>query len=120
MSKVIILNLQSLMRTTNGDTGPTPLNWGNAEKLAVDINVTGSQGTSPTLDIFVDRLGADGVTYFPMYDSTVLAPGQYPRSTSIGPGCTNAQEIAQYGRVRWVIGGSVGQGVQFTVSIQGE
>jgi hypothetical protein len=120
MSKTIILNLPVLMRTANGDTGPTPLNWGNAEKLAVDIGVTGSQGTSPTLQVFVDRLGSDGSSYFAVYDSTALAPGSYPRSTSIGPGCTNPQEIAQYGRVRWVIGGSATPGVQFTVSIQGE
>ncbi len=118
MSKTIILNQVASMKTSNSDTGL--ISWGNAEKIAVDINVTGQQGTSPTLQILVDRLGADGVTYFAIWDSTALAPSGYPKSVSIGPGCTIGQEIGTSGRVRWVIGGSATPGVQFALSIQGE
>lgn len=106
------------MKTANGNTGN--ISWGNAQTIALDINVTGQQGTSPTLQILLDRLGADGVTYFNIYDSTALAPGSYPKSASIGPGCTFAQELGSSGQVRWVIGGSASPGVQFSLSLQGE
>jgi hypothetical protein len=118
IGKAFILNRQSVTTNTNGDIGN--LSWGNAEHLALDINVTLSQGTSPTLQILVDRLGADGTNYFNIYDSTALAPGSYPKSASIGPGCTFPQEIGSSGRVRWVIGGSSNPAVQFGLSLQGE
>ena len=118
MSKTIILNQASSIKTSNGDTGN--ISWGNNSIIAVDINVTGQQGTSPTLQILVDRQGADGVLYFAMYDSTALPPSSYPKSVSIGPGCSFPQELAASGRVRWVIGGSASPGVQFSLSIQGE
>jgi hypothetical protein len=118
MSKAIILNQAASMKTAAGDTGP--ISWGNASQIALDINVTGQQGTSPTLQILLDRLGADGVTYFPIYDSTALPPGSYPKSASIGPGCTFAQELGLSGRVRWNIGGSASPGIQFSLSLQGE
>lgn len=118
MSKVVLYNLPILMRTTSNNSGL--LSWGNAATIALDINVTGNQGTSPTLDVFLDRLGVDGVTYFNIWDSLVLAPGSFPKSVSIGPGCTIAQELGSSGQVRWVIGGSSSPGIQFSVSIQGE
>lgn len=118
MSKTIILNQASALKTANGDTGT--ISWKSCSTLAVDINVTGSQGTNPTLQILVDRLGADGVTFFPMWDSTALAPGSYPKSVSIGPGCSYAEEICASGRIRWVIGGTSTPGVTFSLSVQGE
>ena len=123
MSKVILLNQAAAMKTTNSDTGNIP--WGNASTIAVDVNVTNQQGTSPTLQILVDRLGADGVTYFNMYDSGAVSVSTASTTAvvikqSIGPGCTKTEEIGISGRVRWVIGGSATPGALFSISILGE
>lgn len=80
----------------------------------------------PTLQILVDRLGADGSTYFNMYDSGAVSVSSASSGSpvvikrSIGPGCTTTEEIAASGRVRWGIGGSATPGAQFSLSIQGE
>ena len=123
MSKTTILNQASAMKTANGDTGN--ISWGNCSTIAVDVNCTNQQGTSPTLEIFVDRLGADGVTYFNMYDSGAVSVSGASTTAvqirrSVGPGCATGEEIGSSGRVRWVIGGSSTPGAQFSLSIQGE
>jgi hypothetical protein len=123
MSKVVLLNQPAAMKTSSSDTGNIP--WGNASTIAVDVIVTNQQGTSPTLQILVDRLGADGVTYFNMYDSTAISVSTASSTNvvikqSIGPGCTKTEEIGSSGRVRWVIGGSASPGALFAISIQGE
>lgn len=123
MSKVVLLNQAAAMKTSNSDTGN--VSWGNASTIAVDVIVTNQQGTSPTLQILVDRLGADGVTYFNMYDSGAISVSTASATNvvikqSIGPGCTKTEEIGSSGRVRWVIGGSATPGALFAVSIQGE
>ena len=123
MSKAILLNQAAAMKTANGDTGN--ISWGNASTIAVDVIVTNQQGTSPTLQILVDRLGADGVTYFNMYDSGAISVSTASTTPvvikrSIGPGCTTTEEIGSSGRGRWVIGGSASPGALFGISIQGE
>lgn len=123
MSKTTILNQASAMKTSNSDTGN--ISWGNCSTIAVDVNCTNQQGTSPTLEIFVDRLGADGVTYFNMYDSGAVSVSGASTTAvqirrSVGPGCATGEEIGSSGRVRWVIGGSSTPGAQFSLSIQGE
>lgn len=125
MSKVVLLNQIAAMKTANGDTGPTPISWGNCSTIAVDVIATNQQGTSPTLQILVDRLGADGVTYFNMYDSGAISVNTASTTPviikqSIGPGCTKTEEIGASGRVQWKIGGSATPGALFAVSIQGE
>lgn len=124
MSKAVLYNQSFATQTSNSDTGN--ISWGNSSTIAVDVNVTGHQGTSPTLEIFVDRLGADGVTYFNMWDSTATSVSSASSGSpvvikrSIGPGCSTTEEIAASGRVRWVIGGSSTPGCPFSISVQGE
>jgi hypothetical protein len=125
MSKVILLNQAALMHTSAPPPDTGNISWGNASTIAVDVNVTNQQGTSPTLQILVDRLGADGVTYFNMYDSGAISVSTASTTPvvikqSIGPGCTKTEEIGSSGRVRWVIGGGSTPGALFTLSIQGE
>jgi hypothetical protein len=122
MSKTVLLNQAAAMHTTNDNT---VVSWGNCSTIAVDVVVTNQQGTSPTLQILVDRLMADGVTYANMYDSTAISVSTASSTNvfikqSIGPGCTKTEEIAASGRVRWVIGGSATPGALFAISIQGE
>jgi hypothetical protein len=123
MSKTVLLNQAAAMKTANGDTGN--VSWGNCSTIAVDVVVTNQQGTSPTLQILVDRLMADGVTYANMYASSATSVSTASSTNvfiirSIGPGCTTTEEIAASGRVRWVIGGSATPGALFALSIQGE
>src|SRR4051794_32111283 len=104
MSKVVLLNQAALMKTANGDTGN--ISWGNASTIAVDVIVTNQQGTSPTLQIVVERLGADGVTYFNLYNSGAISVSSASTTNvvikqSIGPGCATAEEIGSSGCVRW-------------------
>jgi hypothetical protein len=123
MSKTVVLNQTSAMHTSNGNTGQ--ISWGNCSTIAVDVNCNNQQGTSPTLEIFVDRLGADGSTYFNMYDSGAVSVSTASTTAvqikrSIGPGCATTEEITASGRIRWQIGGSSTPGAQFSISIQGE
>jgi hypothetical protein len=125
MSKIVLLNQAAAMHTSSPPNDTGNISWGNCEKIAVDVLVTNQQGTSPTLQILVDRLGADGVSYFNMYDSTAISVSGASGTNvvikqSIGPGCTKTEEICASGRVRWVIGGSSTPGALFSLSIQGE
>ncbi len=97
-----VLNLASQAYTASGNSGQ--VQTGPLYTLAVDVNVTAASGTSPTLALFVDRLGADG-NWYPIWSPTALtAAGQL--STSIGPGCAVAEVPTNNIRLRWVLGGT--------------
>lgn len=112
------------MQTINGDTGNQ--SWSDMSTLAIDIDITDKQGTSPTVQFFLDRLGADGTTNFNIWASSVQSvSGASPGtpiliSTSAGPGCIINQEIGSSGRLRWMIGGTATPGAKFSVSIIGK
>ena len=109
-----ILNLPSTVTTTSGETDQ--LQTGLLYTLAVDVNVSAASGTSPTLTLFLDRLGADGVWY-PIWSPTaVTAVGQL--STSIGPGCVVAEVPTNNIRLRWTLGGTT-PSFTFSASIIG-
>ncbi len=89
-----------------------PFTVGPFAELAVDINITVKTGTSPTIQFFIDRLGADGVAYN-LYSSAVIsAIGQ--TSTSIGSGFVINQSLGSTIQIRWVTGGT---SPSFTTSI---
>lgn len=97
-----ILDLASTAYTASGNSGP--LQTGPLYTLAVDVNVTATSGTSPTLTLFLDRLGADG-NWYPIWSPTaVTAAGVV--STSVGPGCATAEVPTNNIRLRWVLGGT--------------
>jgi hypothetical protein len=125
-SAKILVNQPAAMQTANGDTGVTPIDWSSYKTLALDVRCTNKQGTSPTLDIFIDRLAADGVSYMNIYDSTVKSVSAATSIApvdiigSIGQGCNTNAEIGSSGRVRWVIGGSATPGAFFNISLIGK
>ena len=85
--------------------------------LAVDVNVTSISGTlTPTLDLFVERQGADGVWYAAWASSGITTDGQ--TSTSIGPGCTTVAVLTAVARFRWSMTGTA-PSFTFSVSIEG-
>jgi hypothetical protein len=85
--------------------------------IAIDINVTAQSGTSPTVQFFVDRKGADG-NYYQIWSSSVLS-STGTVSTTIGPKCTVKEVLGLTCRLRWTIGGSGGPSSTFSISIQG-
>jgi hypothetical protein len=123
MSATTLLNQASAMHTTADNTGDISVS--NVTEIALDVNCTNKQGTSPTLQIIVYRKDAVG-NYIQIWDSTAIsvssatsgAPVQIARS--IGPGCTTTEELGATIRVNWVIGGSSTPGAQFSISIQGK
>ena len=85
----------------NGNSGS--LNVGNYNEMAADANITAVSGSTPTLQLFIDREGADGVWYPIWQSSTLTSTTQV--STSIGPGTNIAQFFGSTIRWRWVVGG---------------
>lgn len=123
MSATTLLNQASAMQTSNGNT--SDIDVSNYTEIAVDVNCTGKQGTSPTLQIIVYRKDALG-NYFPIWDSTAISVSSASSgspvqiSKSIGPGCTVSEELGSKIRLNWNIGGSATPGAQFSVSIIGK
>jgi len=123
MSAATLLNQASVMQTAAGNT--TDIDVSNYTEIAVDVNCTNKQGTSPTLQIIIYRKDALG-NYVSIWDSTAISvsgatsgsPVQI--SKSIGPGCTVTEELGSKIRLNWLIGGSATPGAQFTASIIGK
>lgn len=123
-SATVLYSLDAQMQTTTpNDSGN--ISWSNCKTLAIDINITDRQGTSPTVTFTAYRLGADGVTYFPMWtigpiDVSGANTTPVLESVSIGPGCTYPLEIGDSGKIGWTIGGSSTPGAKFSISAIGK
>jgi hypothetical protein len=119
MSATVLLNQASVMQTTNGNT--SDIIWSGYTELAVDALVTNQQGTSPTLQLLLDRKDAAN-NYEPIWQSSVTSVStasttNVPISSSIGVGLSIAQSFAATGRIRWIIGGSATPGATFNISL---
>lgn len=110
-----LLNQASAAQTTGGVSAP--LITEAFTSIAVDVNVSAVSGSgSPTLDLFVERLGADENWYAVWSPSGVTGIGV--SSTSIGPGCTIGAVLTGTLRFRWAITGST-PSFTFSASIVG-
>ena len=93
---------------------------GNYAEIAADINGTSKQGTSPTIQFFIDRLGVDGI-YYPLWASATQSTTPFTGcSTSIGAGLAISQSFGGTVQFRWVIGGSSSPGYVYSVSLIGK
>lgn len=117
MSATTVYTHPSQMETSNGNSGDISVS--GYTEIAVDVNVSAKQGTSPTLQIIIYRKDAFG-NYFSIWDSTAQSVNSPPVqiSKSIGPGCVVTEELGSTIRMNWNIGGSATPGAQFTASIQ--
>ena len=80
------------------------LTVGNYKELALDVNISAITGTSPTYQILVDRLGADGI-YYNIYTGTaVTAVGVV--SISLGVGASTNVAFGNAIRIMEVVGGT--------------
>lgn len=115
MSAQTVYTQASQLITASSNSGA--LSVGNFAELAVDINITSKQGTSPTIQFFIDRLGVDGV-YYNIWSSSVISTTPTPISQSIGAGLSQASSFGGTIQFRWLIGGSSTPGFTYSVSIQ--
>jgi hypothetical protein len=101
----------SAARTTSGDTG-TLDGWGAAKSLRVQLDVTAFAGTSPTLDVVVEDT-IDGTNW--------NAVATFAQKTAAGREVVNFSGLfSDKLRVRWTIGGSLGQSFTFSVDCYSE
>jgi hypothetical protein len=112
-----VASSSATLRTANGNTGDLVV--GPFTELAIDINLTSNQGTSPTIQFLVDRKGADG-TYYAIYTGSTVSSAPNTQIISIGAGCTTNASFGSVARLRWVIGGSSTPGYTFSYSIIGK
>lgn len=88
-------------------------------EISIDITTSAQAGTSPTIQFFWERKGADGI-YYPLWQSAILTAAANPLSTSIGPGMAYPQSLGSVGHLRWVVGGSSSPTWTFTPNIFGK
>jgi hypothetical protein len=114
---VVLYQATALNLGPGGNT--VDLTVGPFSELVVDIRTTTNQGTTPTIQFFIDRKGADG-QYYNIWSSSSISSAASSISTSIGAGCTVAQGFGSVVQFRWVIGGTATPGWNFTASIIGK
>lgn len=103
-SCVAVYTLASV--ATSGTTQNSgDLTVGAYTELSIDINTTAQSGTSPTVQYFWERKGADGI-YYVLWQSSSLTSAANTISTSVGVGMAYNQSLGLTGRLRWVVGGS--------------
>jgi hypothetical protein len=96
----------SLARTANGNSGPLD-GYDDAESLRVQLEVTASAGTTPTLNVLVED-SLDGVTW-----NTI---GTFTQKITTAREVINVSApFSDIVRVSWTIGGSAGQSFTFSV-----
>jgi hypothetical protein len=115
MSAATVYTQAATLITASSNSGP--LSVGNYVELALDVNLTTKQGTSPTIQFFIDRLGVDGI-YYNVWSSSVISTTPTTVSQSIGAGLTLASAFGGTIQFRWSIGGSSTPGYTYSVSLQ--
>lgn len=116
-AQTVYTQASTLITSSTSPANSGPLTVGNFAELAVDINITSNQGSSPTIQYFVDRFGVDGIWY-PIWQSPVVAASTDQISASIGAGLDFAESFGGTIRFRWSIGGSSTPGFTYSVSLQ--
>lgn len=113
---VVVLNRASAAVTANGNSSTLDVN--SVSSLGVGINITATSGSStPTIDFYLDSLGADSVWY-PVW-STAIQTAIGSIFASIGKGMQHSVEFGSSIRLRWVVSGS-SPSFTFSASIIGK
>jgi hypothetical protein len=114
--------LFSATQTAQGSGNSGDLTVGPYTAIGIDVNLTASAGTNPTIQFFWDRKGiADGI-YYPLWQSDLiqgLPANPTALSTSIGAGMEFPQFLGTVGRLRWLVGGTATPTYTFTPNVQG-
>jgi len=115
VSGATVLAQASAAQTTNGVSANLPV--AGYRELLVAANVTAVAGTTPTLTLALDSLGADGVWYTLWTSAAVTAVGQTVAHLGVGA-ATNVAFGATV-RLRWTMGGTT-PSFTFSASIIGK
>jgi hypothetical protein len=107
-----LLNIAGV-QTTSGNSGP--LDAQGVTAVAVDVNISAVSGTSPSMLLTVERLGADGNWYIIATSPAQTTAGKW--SVSVGPG-ESAAELSDAIRLAWAITGTT-PSFSFSASIVG-
>lgn len=97
-----VLNTPSAAIITT--TTSANLTVGNYKELAVDVNISVVTGTTPTYQLMVDRLGADGIYYNIYTGTSITAVGVV--SINVGVGASTNVSFGSTIRFREIIGGT--------------
>ncbi len=98
--------------------GNTPdIDTSEVDNVAIDVNVTAVSGTTPSLALFVDRLGSDGIYYQIHAFTAITAAGK--ASVNIGPGAPVNAIPGNAIRLRWTISGTT-PSFTFSASVIGQ
>ncbi|SRR6266581_5044012 len=89
-------------------------------ELAVGVNITAKTGTTPTIQFFIDTIGADGIAYNIWASSVVNNTSPAQVIASIGSGFTTNASFGATCQLRWVLGGTATPGYTFSISIIGK
>ena len=118
MGAAKILNLASAVYTASGASA-TEFDTTWPEALAIDLNVTQFvNGTTPSIQFFLDRQGCDGEWYPVALGAAITATGKV--SYSVGLGATLAVVLTERARLSWVFAGAVAaDSITFKGSIVG-
>ncbi len=109
-----VLNQASAAQTASGMSAT--LAAGAYRELLVAVNVSAVAGTSPTLTLALDSLGADGVWYTLWTSASITAVGQ--TIASLGVEAATNTAFGTNVRLRWTIGGTT-PSFTFSASITG-
>lgn len=92
--------------TPNNTVGNTvaDLPTGTFSEVALDLNLSALTGTTPTVDVYLDRKGADGVYYQIFHATQLTAAGTVV--TSVGMGAATNHSCGLFLRLRIVVGGT--------------
>jgi hypothetical protein len=98
-------------QVTHATTVVGPFSTAAVTNVQVGVNVTAVAGTSPSLSLFFEVLGADGVWYAVWKPTAVTAAGQ--TVTTIGPAAATGAVFSAEGRLRLALSGTT---PKFTLS----
>ena len=93
------------------------LSVGAFRELAVDVNISAITGTTPTYQLLIDRLGADGIWYNIYTGASITAVGVI--SLNLGANLSTNVSFGNTIRIREVVGGTT-PSVTRSVSILGK
>jgi hypothetical protein len=110
---------QASAATSGSTQNSGDLTVGSYTEISIDINTTAQSGTSPTIQYFYERKGADGI-YYVLWQSAVLTAAANTISTSIGAGMAYNQSLGVTGRLHWVVGGSATPTYTMSINIYGK
>ena len=105
------------LRTANGNSADFDVS--SFDQLLILMTFTANQGTSPTIQFFLDTKDTLG-NYYAVYTGAVISVTTSPLIVSLGAGLANQTAFGITARLRWVIGGSATPGWNFGGNIIGK